>query len=777
MTMRKRLTPVLYIFIFFALLTQTLYAGTPEAEETSVLMAGEDAAPIIAADLLAAMEATTSPAETLPVIVTLKEQVNLQAFDGLARAERNEQLVTALQALAHASQAPIRAFLEIRSRAGTVDSYTSFWVFNGLAVTATPEVIQEMGLRREVLRITADETIPAPESSTTSLVEPNLDQVNAPAMWDLGFRGQGIVVASLDSGVYAGHPDLSAQWRGGSNSWFDPYGQHPISPYDSSGHGTQTMGVIVGRDLGGTAIGVAPDAQWIAAKIFDDAGNATTSAIHSAFQWLLDPDGNPATDDAPHIANNSWGYATPGCNLEFQLDLQALRAAGIVPVFSAGNAGPNPETSVSPANNPEALAVGGVDGNDRIYLSSSRGPSACDGVSVFPDLVAPAVEIWTSNWYGSYSSGTGTSLAAPHVSGALALLLSAFGDLAVSEQEAALLSTETDLGPAGPDNDFGYGRLDVLAAFYALQGSEPTATPAPTATSNPTPTATATATGTPTPTATATNTATATPTSPPLTNVALGRPVTVSSFADESHDGAMAVDGDPLTSWQTKKAVGKKTLASEWIVVDLGESLAISQVELKWDLHYATHYSVQLSPDQSAWTTVFATSTGDGGNDTIAFEPVMARYVKLESTVWSDSSLRNWLQEFEVYGEVGDLPSPTATPDAAAGLHIGDLEGSAAATSRTRWSATVLITVHGTDELPAGGATVSGAWDGGAAASTCVTDSYGQCSVTQSDIKSNQASANFSVTGVLHPSHTYQDADNHDPDGDSDGTTITIMKP
>jgi subtilisin family serine protease len=176
----------------------------------------------------------------------------------------------------------------------------------------------------------------------------------------LGYRGQGIVVANLDTGVDGSHPDLAPKWRGGTNSWFDPYNQHPTIPTDlaggSSGHGTRTMGIMVGGEHNGTGFGVAPEAQWIAAKVFKDDGTGTTAGFHASFQWLLNPDGNPTTPDAPDVVNNSWTYGNPNsCNLEFQPDLQALRAAGILPIFAAGNSGfgstTNPApTSHSPAN-------------------------------------------------------------------------------------------------------------------------------------------------------------------------------------------------------------------------------------------------------------------------------------------------------------------------------------------------------------------------------------------------------------------------------------------
>jgi hypothetical protein len=227
------------------------------------------------------------------------------------------------------------------------------------------------------------------------------------------------------------------------------------------------MGVMVGGGAGGSSVGVAPDATWIAAKIFNDHGTATSTGIHLAFQWLLDPDRNPATADAPDVVNDSWTMSAAGCNLEFQSDLRSLRAAGILPVFAAGNDGPAPGTVFSPANNPEAFAVGGTDNSDALYPYSSRGPAAC-AAAVAPRLAAPAVDIRTTDLYGLYATGTGTSLAAPHVAGALALLLSAFPDLPADRQQAALESGAVDLGTAGPDNDFGYGRLDVAAAYHAL---------------------------------------------------------------------------------------------------------------------------------------------------------------------------------------------------------------------------------------------------------------------------------------------------------------------
>lgn len=417
------------------------------------------------------------PDEEVPVIMILSDQVDVQVFKDLNKSLRRMNLIKALKANAEMTQREIKEFL----RQTKVKKMVPLWLINGLAVTATSNVVRELAELPGVERVKVDGTIQAPQlsSSANSPAEWNILNVRAPELWSLGFTGAGIVVASVDTGVDANHPDLSANWRGGANSWFDPNGQHS-TPYDKTGHGTQVTGIMVGGSAGGTAIGVAPDATWIAVKIFNDAGQASFSAIHQGFQWLLDPDGNPLTDDAPDVVNNSWGFdQNPGqCITEFEADVQALKAAGIAMVFSAGNAGPWAGTSVSPANCPESFAVGALDSSNNIASFSSRGPSSCDG-RIYPDLVAPGVNVKTSDLTfvgtipNAYAYASGTSFAAPHVSGAMALLLGGVPGLTVEELEWALKDSALDLGAAGPDDAYGYGLLDVMEAYASLQNSAP----------------------------------------------------------------------------------------------------------------------------------------------------------------------------------------------------------------------------------------------------------------------------------------------------------------
>ncbi|MCB0081043.1 MAG: S8 family serine peptidase, partial [Caldilineaceae bacterium] len=411
--------------------------------------------------------------EMISVIVELREKESLSDLKEKQRKNQIKKIIERLKKKAQQTQSKVIQLVESRIADGTAQSYTSFWMIYGLEVTGTPAVIQELAQLSAVGRIVRNESIAAPAAPPTALLnsrasfalqggapEANIALVNAPALWSQGYQGQGIVVANMDSGVDISHPELSARYRGGANSWFDPYGQH-ATPYDASGHGTWTMGIMVGGNGGGTSIGMAPGAQWIAAKIFNDQGSGTVAGIHAAFQWLLDPDGNPATADTPNVVNGSWTFQSPGCNLEFEDDIAVLRAAGVLPIFAAGNAGPSANTSYSPANNPSAFAVGAVNNNNQVYLYGSRGPAACGGpAGIYPDLVAPGVAIASTDLYGLYQQQSGTSMAAPHTSGALALLLQSFPGLTAAEQRAGLVNGALDLGALGPDNVFGEGRLD-----------------------------------------------------------------------------------------------------------------------------------------------------------------------------------------------------------------------------------------------------------------------------------------------------------------------------
>lgn len=420
------------------------------------------------------------------------------------RRHRDNRLWLALRANAARNRAALDPWLD---RAGATQ-LRDLWIVNGVAATLPAAAVRGLAEQVDVARIDLDTVIeggrsqrtPAPRSSILSTkarlsaaagagplalpaaaAEPaassepaaaawNVAAVNAPALWAMGHTGKGVVVATMDTGADLTHPGLRQKWRGGSNSWFDPHGEEPV-PFDAVGHGTQALGVV----LGGAGLGVAPDAHWIAVKLYNGSSRARLSDIHAAFQWLMDPDGDPATVDAPDIVNASWalvGRPAGDCMLEFADDLRSMRQAGIVVVFAAGNDGPHPGSSNSPGNNPGVMAVGAVGRELQVTRSSSRGPSACGG-AVFPRLVAPGVNVRTAdlshNGPPAYTSVSGSSMAAPHVTGVLALLAEAFPAASVADLEAALLAGAQALGPTGPDNDSGYGLVDARASWDALR--------------------------------------------------------------------------------------------------------------------------------------------------------------------------------------------------------------------------------------------------------------------------------------------------------------------
>jgi len=240
---------------------------------------------------------------TTSVIVVLRDRLDPASVPGADHAARLRNIVVGLQAHAIRTQTGLRAMLSARQATGQVTAFTPLWIQNAIAVTGQASVIDQLALRPEVASILPDRTIPAPAapaSTASAPASPNVGLINAPALWSLGFVGQGVVIASMDTGVDTTHADIAARWRGGTDSWYDPYGQH-ATPTDVSGHGTWTMGLMVGGGDSGSAIGVAPGATWIAAKIFNDSGTSTSTAIHLAYQWLLDPDGSYAGEGTPAI--------------------------------------------------------------------------------------------------------------------------------------------------------------------------------------------------------------------------------------------------------------------------------------------------------------------------------------------------------------------------------------------------------------------------------------------------------------------------------------------
>jgi len=418
--------------------------------------------------------------ELIPIIVELESQANpsnaVKGVDRRDRPGRGRAVVNALRDVSGKSQKPVIDAIAAERAQGNAGDVKSFFIFNGLATKANEKAIRRLAARGDVREVRYDRAIAPPRLKLSNtpvgpdtMVYWNIDKVHSPDVWALNpnYDGTGVVVGSFDTGVDYTHPDLSPRYRGNDAiSWFDPYGEHS-TPYDNNGHGTHTTGTAVGGDASGAFIGVAPGARWIAAKGWDDSDNATVSSFHQVFQWFLAPGGDPA--NAPDVVNNSWGMSPPDCYNDFQADVQAWRAAGILPVFASGNEGPGPSTVLSPGNYAESYAVGATDPDDVVADFSGQGPSQCDG-EIKPDIAAPGVGVFSSLPGGDWYELDGTSMATPHVTGAAAVLLSIDPTLDPDALESALSLGAQDIGDPGVDNLSGVGRLDVLSSASIVLG-------------------------------------------------------------------------------------------------------------------------------------------------------------------------------------------------------------------------------------------------------------------------------------------------------------------
>ncbi|HSH00485.1 MAG TPA: S8 family serine peptidase, partial [candidate division Zixibacteria bacterium] len=339
-------------------------------------------------------------------------------------------------------------------------------------------------------QVSAGPPLESPRLQRGAGVANNLAATGAPQVWAQGYTGKGRLICSFDTGVEGSHPALKRSWNGrdgdSAASWFDPVGgvsaPHIFTNITNSSHGTHVMGIMCGADtLTGDTIGMAPGARWISAAVIDIPG----ASIVDAFQWAADPDGDPNTfADVPDVINHSWGVPNRvmGCDELFWSLIDNTEALGIVNIFAAGNEGRSGAASIrNPANRAlnevDCFAVGNIDhrdpGETPLEPSSSRGPSDCDGVSVKPNLCAPGVNIWSAEPGSRYSFRTGTSMSAPHVSGAVALLRQKNPNATPAAIKAALLAGARNLGPAGPDTDYGWGALNVPAALAALAAPAP----------------------------------------------------------------------------------------------------------------------------------------------------------------------------------------------------------------------------------------------------------------------------------------------------------------
>lgn len=363
------------------------------------------------------------------------------------------------------------------------------WLLNAMIVEGKPSDIRRLARNKKVRKIARGGQIRLIDPSETITVVAsqgtawNVAMVGADDGWGRGYDGSGIIVGHLDTGVDPSHPALAGKWAG---YWYDAV-EGRSEPYDDHGHGTHTLGTLLGGDGEGSwdfDIGVAPGAQWVGAKVLDDKGNGSYRQCLNGLQYIVELKSHGVD---VRIVCGSWTLDDMGydvlldvCNTLLDLD--------ILPVFAVGNDGPEPGSADVPGCYPSVLAVGALDEDGLTPAFSSRGPAprlnAGETAPLVPnsrfhkpDLSAPGVSVCSSVPGGGYALMSGSSMAAPHVAGAAALLLDKNPSLLPRDLAAALLGSArpTLVAAVLPDNNIGWGILDIQAALASVQDAMATA--------------------------------------------------------------------------------------------------------------------------------------------------------------------------------------------------------------------------------------------------------------------------------------------------------------
>ena len=474
-------------------------AGQKQERRTLPATTGSKIAPEVIAD--------TMEGKSASIVILLADQADVTAaYEMRDQDARGWFVYNTLIQHAARTQADLQAFLTARGA-----SYQSFWVANMIVATADRSLVEALAARSDVAQV--DSNRPArwiedpalanfqesPDDPTA--IEWGVNNVNAPAVWAQGFTGQGIVIGGQDTGIRWTHSALKARYRGwdGTNAdhnfnWHDAIhsgggncGANTTAPCDDSGHGTHTVGSVLGAS-GTNEIGVAPGAKWIGCRNMN-VGAGTPATYTECFQFMIAPtdlagnNANPAL--RPHVLNNSWGCpVSEGCvtGAELEMIVNNTQAAGIFVSVSAGNAGPNCQTvQDAPAFYNASFSVGAINVSNGLANFSSRGPSTFYTPNILkPNVSAPGSSVRSSYNSSDTSYGTlsGTSMASPHVVGVVALLWSAHPQLVrdIAATKALLQNTANpDIAVAAqtcggtpstqiPNNSFGYGRVDAWAA-------------------------------------------------------------------------------------------------------------------------------------------------------------------------------------------------------------------------------------------------------------------------------------------------------------------------
>ncbi len=447
--------------------------------------------------------------ENLDVVVYLQDDFDLMAFHQRMKVEKagKDQRVRAiqneLQSVARTTQDVFQSELLALSQRGysQVNWVNAFWIVNAVQLNVPASYLDEIAAIPMVKRIDINSArysfenpvkVESADAKAEGGIEPGLAAINAPAIWEMGYTGRNLLFLSMDTGVFPDHPAISNRFLGNhrplNQVWYGVRSEVP-SDHASSSHGTHTTGTVLGLvPETNDTIGVAYTSYWIASDpvASSESDLLTPTDFMDVFEWVLNPDGDETTtDDVPDVINNSWGYdytlalEFDACNMEEAEILEVIEAAGILSPFSAGNEGPVAFSTGFPAmlafSELNVMSVGALNGNTDSYPIadfSSRGPTPCvetgGALEIKPEVSAPGVSVRSCSGHDEFSLLSGTSMACPHVSGALLLLKEAYPFLDAVALKEALYETAIDLGDPGEDNVYGRGMIDVLAAYNYL---------------------------------------------------------------------------------------------------------------------------------------------------------------------------------------------------------------------------------------------------------------------------------------------------------------------
>lgn len=371
------------------------------------------------------------------------------------------------------------------------------WISAELIVrNVDKEIVEKLASHPDVKSLTAEFFIPlAPVSVDESAIlnQWGVDTTRASVVWDQGISGNGVSVASIDTGARYTHEALFESYRGfdvvgnldHNYNWYDPYLISTNEPSDLHGHGTHVTGTMCGTKNG---VGVAPGAKWISCRGCD-LGSCSSLSLLSCGNWIACPTNIPGLvsdcTKAPHVVNNSWGSA--GGQTFFDSIILAWKNAGIVAVFSAGNSGNDVCGLIgSPGDRTDVIAVASTTISNTLSDFSSAGPTL-DGRRK-PEIAAPGSSITSANFASDvgYISMSGTSMAAPHVTGITSLLIQQYNNLnrkyTIQDVKNALTNGAVAITPKNqncggivdtvrPNNHVGSGRIDAVNSINYIKAS------------------------------------------------------------------------------------------------------------------------------------------------------------------------------------------------------------------------------------------------------------------------------------------------------------------